>query len=126
MQLNCPSVLQESAEMAHYRLQAAQGCPDFAPFVAGISELPSKGTKSVGAPLHQSQTPRHWLLAVHLTCIYIAAKNLEVVPYKHLLRTMLQRLHGPTITAAHAEQLEIEVLIALDWRLGPFFLHRDL
>ena len=59
-------------------LQAAKGCPDFAPFMDGIPEMPLKCTKSVGAPLHQCQTARHWLLAVHLTCIYVAAKNVEV------------------------------------------------
>ena len=50
---------------------------------------------------------------------------MQVVPYKHLLRTMLQRLHGLLVTPEQAEKLELEVLIALEWRLGPFFLHRD-
>ena len=54
--------------------------------------------KPVGHPLHSCQTLRHWLLAVHLTCIYIAAKNVEMVPYKHLLRTMLQNVHGLEVT----------------------------
>lgn len=104
---------------------AAQSCPDFAAFVEGIPDMPSKVSKSVGAPLHQCQTVRHWLLAVHLTCIYVAAKNVEMVPYKHLLRTMLQRLHGLMVTPEQVERLEMEVLVALDWRLGPFFLNRD-
>lgn len=80
----------------------------------------------MGAPLHQCQGPRQWLLAVHLTCMYIAAKNLEVVPYRHLLRTMLERIHNLIVRPEQAEQLEMEVLVALDWRLGPFFLNREV
>ena len=105
-------------------LQAALGCPDFAPFVRDVPDHSGRLRKSVGAPLHQCQTPRHWLLAVHLTCIYIAAKNVEVVPYVHLLQTMLQCLHGLIVTQDQAEALELEVLLALEWRLGPFFLHQ--
>jgi len=104
--------------------QAAKGCPDFAPFVDGLPHSP-RVRKSVGAPLHCCQTTRHWLMAVHLTCIYLAAKNVEVVPYYHLLQTMLQRLHNLLVTKEQAEALELECLIALDWRLGPFFLHKD-
>lgn len=92
--------------------------------MAEIPELEDSPLKSVGWPLHQSQGDRRWLLAVHLACIYIAAKNVEVVPYKHLLKTMLERLHGVPISAKQAERLELEVLMALDWRLGPYFLHR--
>ena len=88
-------------------LQAARGCPDFAPFMGGIPVLPLKSTKSVGAPLHQCQTARHWLLAVHLTCIYVAAKNVEVrfshessfrAPACHVI--FLARLRGEN-TVAH-------------------------
>ena len=90
-----------------------------------IPDAPCRVRKSVGAPLHQCQTARHWLLAVHLTCIYVAAKNVEVVPYVHLLQTMLQCLHGLIVTQDQAEDLELEVLVALEWRLGPFFLHHN-
>ena len=68
-------------------LQAAKGCPDFAPFMDGLPEMPLQCTKSVGAPLHQCQTARHWLLAVHLTCIYVAAKNVEV-HFPHRFRAL--------------------------------------
>jgi len=47
----------------------------------------------------------------------------QVVPYYHLLRTMLERLHNLVVTKDQAEALELECLVALDWRLGPFFLH---
>ena len=61
------------------------------------------------------------LTAVHLACIYIAAKNVEFVPYKRLLSTMLSHIYNGEPPADAAPQLELEVLHALEWRLGPFF-----
>lgn len=61
------------------------------------------------------------LTAVHLACIYIAAKNVEFVPYKRLLSTMLSHIYNGEPPQDAAPQLELEVLHALDWRLGPFF-----
>ncbi len=61
------------------------------------------------------------LTAIHLACIYIAAKNVEFVPYKKLLSTMLSHVHNREVAATAAADLELEVLQALQWRLGPFF-----
>lgn len=61
------------------------------------------------------------LTAVHLACIYIAAKNVEFVPYKRLLSTMLSHIYNGEPPQDAAPQLELEVLHALEWRLGPFF-----
>ena len=99
--------------------------PDFSIFMYGFRLDPEPIGKSVGAPLHCCQTAREWLLAVHLTCVYVAAKNVEVVPYKHLLQTMLQNVHGLLVTPDQAAKLELEVLVGLKWRLGPFFLRRE-
>lgn len=61
------------------------------------------------------------LTAIHLACIYIAAKNVEFVPYKKLLSTMLSHVHNREVPANAAADLELEVLQALQWRLGPFY-----
>jgi hypothetical protein len=49
------------------------------------------------------------LTAVHLACIYIAAKNVEYVPYKKLLSTMLAHVHNREVGASAAADLELEV-----------------
>lgn len=65
------------------------------------------------------------LTAVHLACIYVAAKNVEFVPYKKLLSTMLSHVHHREVPANAAAELELEVLEALNWRLGPFYRPAD-
>lgn len=51
------------------------------------------------------------LTAVHLACIYIAAKNVEFVPYKKLLSTMLSHVHNQEVDANVAANLELEVSV---------------
>lgn len=102
-------------------LAAAKATPDFAAFVAATPGGAPPLAKSPGAPLHACQGARHWLSAVHLACIYVAAKNVEFVPYKRLLQTMLSHVHGCEVSAEAAAGLELEVLQGLDWRLGPFY-----
>ncbi len=46
---------------------------------------------------------------------------MEFVPYKKLLSTMLSHVHNREVAANAAAELELEVLQALQWRLGPFF-----
>ena len=46
---------------------------------------------------------------MHLACIYIAAKNVEFVPYKKLLSTMLSHVHNQEVDANVAANLELEV-----------------
>ena len=55
----------------------------------------------------------HRLTAVHLACIYIAAKNVEFVPYKKLLSTMLSHVHNQEVDANVAANLELEVSFPL-------------
>ena len=77
---------------------------------------------SVGHPIHTWQTAKIYLMAVHLTCIYLAAKSVEVVPYKRLLQTMLTHVHERSVTRDQAAALEMEVIKGLEWRLSPYFL----
>ena len=61
--------------------------------------------------------------ALWLACVLVAAKNVERVPFSRLLPTMLGWLRGASspAPAAAAAALELDVLVALEWRLGPFF-----
>ena len=88
-------------------------------------------------PLHKESKPlvgathvRHlpnkeaWLALVHLTCIYLAAKNVEYVPYKNLLQTIIGNIYGAgscNVAPGLVAELELECLHAMDWRLGPFY-----
>ena len=62
---------------------------------------------------------------MHLACIYIAAKNVEFVPYKKLLSTMLSHVHNQEVDANVAANLELEVSVrarapahAHTWHVG--------
>ncbi|BDA45319.1 hypothetical protein COCOBI_07-1060 [Coccomyxa sp. Obi] len=102
-------------------LAAARATPEFTAFVAATPvEVPGKAGPPIGSA-HIHLGPKHWLTAIHLACIYIAAKNVEFVPYKKLLSTMLSHVHNREVPANAAAELELEVLQALQWRLGPFF-----
>ncbi|KAK9905479.1 hypothetical protein WJX75_000657 [Coccomyxa subellipsoidea] len=102
-------------------LAAAHATPEFAAFVAAT---PVESSVQAACPIgfaHIHLGPKHWLTAIHLACIYIAAKNVEFVPYKKLLSTMLSHVHNREVPANAAADLELEVLQALQWRLGPFY-----
>ncbi|EIE20355.1 hypothetical protein COCSUDRAFT_48484 [Coccomyxa subellipsoidea C-169] len=102
-------------------LAAARATPEFAAFVAATPVEPTAhATRPIGSA-HVHLGPKHWLTAIHLACIYIAAKNVEFVPYKKLLSTMLSHVHNREVHTTAAAELELEVLQALQWRLGPFF-----
>ena len=77
---------------------------------------------SIGHPTHSWQSAKIYLMAVHLTCIYLAAKSVEAVPYKRLLQTMLTHVHERAVTREQAAALEMEVIQGLEWRLSPYFL----
>ena len=51
----------------------------------------------------------------------LAAKNGERVPYRRLLPTLLQALAARELPPAASAALELDVLVALEWRLGPFY-----
>ena len=64
--------------------------------------------------------PRRWLTALALTCVLLAAKNLDRVPYRGLHATMLSVICAAPVLPAAALDLELRVLTSLGWRLGPF------
>ena len=63
---------------------------------------------------------RRWLTALALTCVLLAAKNLDRVPYRGLHAAMLSLTCACCVSPASAMDLELRVLSALGWRLGPF------
>ena len=71
---------------------------------------------------YTSRPTRARLAAVYLACVHVAAKNVDTVPYRCLLATMLANLCGVEgVSPAAAAALELDVLVGLGWRLGPFF-----
>ncbi|KAK9799410.1 hypothetical protein WJX73_005404 [Symbiochloris irregularis] len=104
-------------------LSSALSTPDFAPFMQGVQ--PSRRgvlTASIGYPTHTCQSAKIYCMAIHLTCIYLAAKSVEMVPFKRLLQTMLSHVHERQVSRQIAEALEMEVIKGLEWRLSPYFL----
>ena len=66
------------------------------------------------------------LVSVYLACVHVAAKCVERVPYARLLPTMLTwAAGGATVSPAVAACVELDVLQALEWRLGPFFAAKE-
>ena len=60
-----------------------------------------------------------WLTLVHLTCIYLAAKYIDFVPYKDMLQTMMGHIYNTSqIKRSDVTNLELECLDALSWQLG--------
>lgn len=101
-------------------LEVALASPDFYPFVTSV-QAQDPGKRLVGA-VHAQYLPTNeaWLTLIHLTCTYLAAKNLEFVPYQALLRTMIGHIYGIDpcqVNTNLATDLELECLEALDWRL---------
>ena len=62
------------------RLMAmAKACPDFAPLVEGNCVDPEPLEQPLAEELRQLTNPKQWLMALHLTCTYLAAKNIDKV-----------------------------------------------
>jgi hypothetical protein len=86
---------------------------------AGETETARPAGRLGGAP-RALPDGRRWLAALALTCVLLAAKNLEAVPFRGLHAAMLTVVCGAAIAPAAAADLELRVLAALGWRLGPF------
>ncbi|CAK0785963.1 hypothetical protein CVIRNUC_009176 [Coccomyxa viridis] len=101
-------------------MRLAKACPDFAPLVAGICVAPDPLERPLAEELRQLTHPKQWLMALHLTCTYLAAKNVDKVLYRSLLTLILSHAHGDALPARVGANLEAEILKGLRWRLGPF------
>ncbi|CAL8466086.1 g5622 [Coccomyxa elongata] len=95
--------------------------PDFAPLVEGVCIDPEPLARPLAQELRSLTNPKQWLMALHLCCNYLAAKNIDKVMFRNLLTLILSHAHGEALPTSVALSLEIELLEALRWRLGPFF-----
>lgn len=57
----------------------AKSCADFAPLVEGNCMDPEPLEQPLAEELRQLTNPKQWLMALHLTCTYLAAKNIDKV-----------------------------------------------
>lgn len=53
--------------------------PDFAPLVEGVSIDPEPVAPPLAQELRSLTNPKQWLMALHLCCNYLAAKNIDKV-----------------------------------------------
>ena len=108
-------------------MEVSLSSPQFCPFMLPFEEYPpNSGPKPLVGAIHAKYLPTNeaWLTLIHLTCIYMAAKNLEYVPCKNMLQTMMGHIYGAdpcNVATDLVTELELECLTALDWRLGPFY-----
>ena len=108
-------------------MEVGLSSPQFCPFMLPFEEYPpNSGPKPLVGAIHAKYLPTNeaWLTLIHLTCIYIAAKNLEFVPCRNMLQTMVGHIYGAdpcNVATDLVTELELECLTALDWRLGPFY-----
>ena len=102
-------------------MAVALGSSSFNSFVAAVpAEEPGRCKPLVGAIHANFLNDDSWLTLIHLTCTLLAAKNLEDVPHKNLLQTMMGHLYCAEPDGIHTNlvnELELEVLQVLDWRL---------
>ncbi|KAL3135222.1 hypothetical protein ABBQ38_006301 [Trebouxia sp. C0009 RCD-2024] len=121
------SYLRRLAASNDVMMEVGLSSHQFCPFMLPLEEYPpSCGLKPLVGAIHATYltTNEAWLTLIHLTCIYIAAKNLEYVPRKTMLQTIIGRIYGAeacNVPISLVTELELECLAALDWRLGPFY-----
>lgn len=60
-------------------MHMAKSYPDFAPLVEGICVDPRPLEQPLAEELRSLTNPKQWLMALHLTCTYLAAKNVDKV-----------------------------------------------
>ncbi len=53
--------------------------PDFAPLVEGVCIDPEPLPRPLAQELRSLTNPKQWLMALHLCCNYLAAKNIDKV-----------------------------------------------
>ncbi|KAL6771110.1 hypothetical protein ACKKBF_B33950 [Auxenochlorella protothecoides x Auxenochlorella symbiontica] len=84
-------------------------CPPY-PACTPLQRMFLRATKSVPT-----------LLSVYVTCVYMALKVSDRVKHTGMLSAMLTDMLGRRVHSWQAVQLEVECLVGLTWRLGPYF-----
>lgn len=102
-------------------------CPEFTQYVQTLEDYPREQISCdfIGIRHKVCLSNRAWLILITLTCIQLAAKVLEQVPSKRFLTTMMSHIYEHdgqgVVDPEWGAELEMEILQALDWRLGPVF-----
>jgi hypothetical protein len=122
----CRELTALAAPAATAAAAASAGDPPPSPsartFGFGAKASAASAVGSGAGPATAAASTRARLAAVYLACVHVAAKNVDTVPYRCLLATMLANLCGVEgVSPAAAAALELDVLVGLGWRLGPFF-----
>lgn len=101
-------------------LQVSSAHPSFNIMVEALT-FEEPGKPLVGAIHAPYLSNEVWLTLIHLTCTYIAAKNLAYIPWRGSLRTIMGHIYGVQsceIDPELSRDLEIQCLEALDWKVG--------
>ena len=118
----CPISLLIGAR-ARRLMRLAKACPDFAPLVEGICVAPDPLEHALAEELRQLTHPKQWLMALHLTCTYLAAKNVDKVPASQPLcpACLFSGLASALFTAATAwlHPLGDGPGVGCNWLLNP-------
>lgn len=102
-------------------VQAASKFPEYTHLLQDTesAEPVKQSTAPIGS-IHRVHGDRIWCMAIYLTCMFVAEKVLDTMRFAYFLRSILCNLHQSNVTTDQCLQLEAEVLMALDWRLGVF------
>ena len=101
--------------------------PSFIGLVRGLT-FEEPGKPLVGAIHAPHLSNEVWLTLIHLTCTYIAAKNVAPISSRCTLRGIISHIYGVESRAVDPElssDLEIQCLEALDWELGPSVVQQE-
>lgn len=60
-------------------MATAKAHPDFAPLVEGVCMDPEPTAEPLAQQLRSLTNAKQWLMALHLCCNYLAAKNIDKV-----------------------------------------------
>lgn len=108
-------------------LQKALSSQHFSDIAKTMEELPfGQSHKPLIAVWHAKFLKEEvWLALVFMSCLCLAAKVVETLPYRQLLKTIMSHMYGREMHSKLALVLELEVLDALDWRVGPIYRKVD-
>lgn len=100
----------------------AENSPEYSWYVKTAEAFPAEQiTSSFGMRHAESLNTESWMTLIFLTCTCLAAKVLEKVPCSNLLTAMMSFIYGSEVYSDWGAKLEMEILKALDWRLGPVY-----
>lgn len=97
--------------------------PDLFARAQRLSYFPACRPHPQGPPvvMQLAAAPDELLTPVLATCFYIACKVTHRIEFRRELSAILSILTATAVSTEQAAKLERNCLVALEWRLGPFF-----